>query len=91
MPSQFEIQKQINSKIIEGLKNGVVPWRKTWRPDKNSGAPANAISGRCSSGINPILLDLVAMSRGYPKGTTSQDEQDILRTVFRHLKRSGTA
>ncbi len=25
----------------------------------------------------------------YPKGTNSEDENDILRTVFRHLKRSG--
>ncbi len=65
MPSQTEIQQQITDRILEGLKNGVVPWRKTWRPDKNSGAPANAISARPYSGINPILLDLVAMSRGY--------------------------
>jgi antirestriction protein ArdC len=65
MPSQSDIQQQITTRILEGLKNGVVPWRKTWRPDKNSGSPANAISGRNYSGINPILLDLVAMSRGY--------------------------
>ena len=65
MPSQTEIQKQITDRILEGLKAGCIPWRKTWRPDKNSGAPANAISSRSYSGINPILLDLVAMSRGY--------------------------
>ena len=65
MSSQAEIQKQITDRIIEGLKNGVVPWRKPWRPDKNSGSPANAISNRPYSGINPILLDLVAMNRGY--------------------------
>lgn len=65
MPSQSEIQKQITDRILEGLKAGCIPWRKTWRPDKNSGAPANAISGRCYSGVNPILLDLVSMSRGY--------------------------
>ena len=65
MPSQTEIQQQITARILEGLRNGVVPWRKTWRPDKNSGAPANAISSRCYSGVNPILLDLVSMSRGY--------------------------
>ena len=27
----------------------------------------------------------------YPKGTVGQDEHEVLRTVFRHLKRSGTA
>jgi predicted DNA-binding transcriptional regulator AlpA len=25
----------------------------------------------------------------FPKGTAGQDEQDVLRTVFKHLKRSG--
>ena len=65
MPTQSEIQKQITDRILEGLKAGCIPWRKTWRPDQNSGSPANAVSGRPYSGINPILLDLVAMSRGY--------------------------
>lgn len=65
MPSQVEIQRQITERILDGLKNGVVPWRKSWRADKNSGAPANVISKRPYSGVNPILLDLVAMSRGY--------------------------
>jgi antirestriction protein ArdC len=65
MPSQVEIQKQITDRILEGLKSGIVPWRKPWRPDKNSGAPTNVISKRPYSGINPILLDLVAMARGY--------------------------
>lgn len=65
MPNQAEIQKQITDRILEGLKSGVVPWRKTWRPDKNSGAPANGISGRNYSGCNVLLLDLTAMSRGY--------------------------
>lgn len=65
MPSQSEIQQQITARILDGLKNGVVPWRKPWRLDPNSGSPANVISRRAYSGINPILLDLVAMSRGY--------------------------
>lgn len=65
MPSQADIQKQITARILEGLKGGIVPWRKPWRRDKNAGAPANVISKRPYSGINPILLDLAAMSRGY--------------------------
>jgi antirestriction protein ArdC len=46
MPSQIEIQKQITDRIIEGLKSGNIPWRKPWRPDKNSGSPTNVISRR---------------------------------------------
>jgi len=30
-----------------------------------------------------------AVAECYPKGTAGHDEHDILRTVFRHLKRSG--
>jgi len=32
-----------------------------------------------------------AVSECFPKGTAGQDEHDVLRTVFRHLKRAGTA
>jgi predicted DNA-binding transcriptional regulator AlpA len=31
-----------------------------------------------------------AISDCYPKGTAGQDDHDILRTVFRYLKRAGT-
>lgn len=31
-----------------------------------------------------------AVEQCYPRGTAGQDENDILRTVFRHLKRAGT-
>jgi antirestriction protein ArdC len=56
MSSQTEIQQQITGRIIEGLKNGVVRWRRTWQPDKHSGAPTNLISLRPYWGINPILV-----------------------------------
>ena len=65
MPSQAEIQRQITDRILDGLKSGTIPWRKPWRADENSGSPADVISRRPYSGVNPILLDLVAMSRGY--------------------------
>jgi len=32
-----------------------------------------------------------AVEHCFPKGTDGQDENDILRTVFRHMKRSGSA
>ena len=65
MPSQSEIQAEITNRILHALKQGVVPWRKPWRNDPNSGAPANVVSRRLYSGVNPILLDLVSMVRGY--------------------------
>ena len=65
MPSQSEIQENITARIIEGLQNGIVPWKKPWRNDPNCGSPANVVSRRNYSGINPILLDLAAQANGF--------------------------
>ncbi|WP_199169869.1 helix-turn-helix transcriptional regulator [Rhodopirellula bahusiensis] len=42
-------------------------------------------------GLNGLTTKQVAeaVDACYPKGTSGEDENDILRTVFRHLKRSG--
>jgi hypothetical protein len=44
-------------------------------------------------GLTTVTIAQVekAVADCFPKGTTGQDEQHILRTVFRHLKRAGTA
>lgn len=65
MPSQSEIYQNITHRILDALMFGTVPWRKPWRNQPNCGAPANVVSKRRYSGINPLLLDLVAMSRGF--------------------------
>jgi antirestriction protein ArdC len=65
MPSQSEIRKQITDKLIAALENGVMPWRRPWSVSKNSGRPANAISKRCYNGINPLLLELSSMEKGF--------------------------
>jgi len=65
MPSQTEIQEQITARIIEGLQNGLVPWKKPWRSDPNCGAAANVVSRRSYTGINPVLLDLSAQVHGF--------------------------
>lgn len=65
MPTQAEIQREITHRIIDGILFGTVPWRKPWRNDPNCGAPTNVVSRHPYAGVNPILLDLVAMTRGY--------------------------
>lgn len=65
MPSQTEIQESITARIIDGLQNGLVPWRKPWKNDPNCGPAANVVSRRNYSGINPILLDLAAQVHGF--------------------------
>ena len=49
MSNVYEI---ITEKIVEQLRNGVVPWRKPWRTEP----PCNLVSGKEYRGINPFLL-----------------------------------
>lgn len=46
----------VNEKIIEKLQQGTIPWVKPWN-DASFEAAHNAVSGRCYTGINRLLLD----------------------------------
>ena len=66
MPTQAEIRQEITHRILDAfLFGGIVPWKKPWRNDPNSGSPTNVVSKKRYSGVNPLLLDLVAMTHGY--------------------------
>ena len=52
---------EVTDRIIDSLKNGVIPWERPWA----SGAPRNAESGRRYRGINRLLLELTALQRGF--------------------------
>jgi antirestriction protein ArdC len=69
-----EIHKNVTDMMIASINQGTPPWRKTWsltsRPDvivesPNVGSPCNFHSGRCYSGINPLLLMLASQHYGY--------------------------
>jgi hypothetical protein len=51
------------------------------------------IEGLRSLGIATVTHEQIeaALDVCFPKGTTGQDESNVLRVVFRHLKRSGGA
>ena len=66
MRSQSEIREQITNQIVEHLKSRkTLPWRRPWNLDKNAGAPANVVSGRNYSGINPLLTEIASMHHGF--------------------------
>jgi antirestriction protein ArdC len=65
MAHQNEIRVEVNDKIIAALSKGLTPWKKPWVASKNAGNPANAVSGRSYRGINPLLLELAAMDKGF--------------------------
>lgn len=60
MPLQQDIRQTITDQIVTALTKGTVPWRRPWSIDKNAGLPANAVSRRCYSGVNPLLLEIAA-------------------------------
>ncbi|MFZ1289558.1 MAG: zincin-like metallopeptidase domain-containing protein [Melioribacteraceae bacterium] len=49
-----ELFGKINTQILEKLKEGVIPWKRTWK----EGVPANFISKRRYHGINFLSLSL---------------------------------
>ena len=65
MATQNEIRQQITAKIVAALENNILPWRRPWQQSKNTGRSANVTSKRPYSGINPLLLELDAMKKGF--------------------------
>lgn len=65
MASQSELRQQITNQIVAALEQNTIPWKKPWRCSPNAGRPANCLSRRCYSGINPLLLELHAQKHGF--------------------------
>lgn len=65
MASQHDIRQRVTNEIIEALQRGVAPWHKPWAAGANTGFPANFVSKRRYSGVNPLLLQLAALEWGF--------------------------
>jgi len=67
MLSQTQIRQEITNKIVDGLKNGVIPWRKPWRsiPDPVR-TPTNFVTCQPYRGINVLSLQLAGQVNQYP-------------------------
>jgi antirestriction protein ArdC len=65
MPSQQEIRSEITKRIVTAIEQGVMPWRRPWRVSPNAGRPANVISKQPYHGINPLLLEIASLQRGF--------------------------
>ncbi|HIB1403092.1 TPA: ArdC-like ssDNA-binding domain-containing protein, partial [Salmonella enterica subsp. enterica serovar Muenchen] len=58
----------VTDRIIAALEQGTAPWRRPWRcvgTGDPGGLPSNALTGRCYSGVNVLLLWLAAEEGGY--------------------------
>ncbi|MGJ0532076.1 ArdC family protein [Methylocystis sp.] len=60
------VYEAVTRSIIAELEQGAAPWVKPWKSGNRTGIlPANAITGRCYSGINIPILWHAADVRGY--------------------------
>ena len=66
------------------------PTKPTAKPKADYSDLIESLQSLGLTGLTTAVVEK-AVAECYPKGTAGQDENDILRTVFRHLKRAGTA
>lgn len=66
-----KVYEEVAQKFIDQLEKGVVPWRKPWTGAAGC-LPHNYYSKRPYRGINPLILGMAAMEKGYqsPAWTT---------------------
>src|SRR5690349_7985862 len=57
----MNLYQMITDRVLQSLKIGVVPWRKTWA----SGLPKSLVTGREYRGINIVALALSPYSSRY--------------------------
>ncbi|QDU05947.1 DNA primase TraC [Gimesia chilikensis] len=61
-----KIRTEITHQIITALESGsLLPWRKPWSRDRNSGMGKNIVSGELYTGVNPLLLGLASERHGF--------------------------
>jgi predicted DNA-binding transcriptional regulator AlpA len=65
------------------------PLKPTPKPKANYTDLIDSLQSLGLTGLTTAVVEK-AVADCYPKGTAGHDENDILRTVFRHLKRAGT-
>lgn len=60
-----DLYESVTNTIIAALEAGTPPWVCPWNGAQGSLTPANLSTGRHYRGINVLLLNVQAMSRGY--------------------------
>lgn len=63
--SKSDLYQSVTDRIIAALQAGTPPWVCPWAPGPGLATPANLGSGRPYRGINVLLLNLQAATRGY--------------------------
>ena len=61
--NRVTIYERVTEQVVELLKQGVVPWQKSW--DAHVGPPRNGVSGRFYKGFNVFALSLAGFESPY--------------------------
>ncbi len=86
MPSPVhDIYQTVTNQIIAALEAGTPPWLCPWHGTGVDARPANATTGRMYRGINVLLLNLRAMSQGFPSSHWLTFQQAL--SVGGHVRR----
>ncbi|EHK54597.1 ArdC family protein [Allomesorhizobium alhagi] len=61
------LYQEVTSRIIAELEQGQFPWVQPWgRATAGVGLPRNAVTGRCYSGVNILILWGAVIEKGFP-------------------------
>lgn len=60
----MDVYEMINNRILESLEKGTAPWRCPWVKGEHD-EPRNFVSTKKYSGINPLLLGMTSIAKGY--------------------------
>lgn len=68
--SKFDIFQTVTDQVLEALGRDLMPWRKPWVTRNGLGGDVvsmhqNLVTHRHYRGINPFLLEITALTRGY--------------------------
>lgn len=80
-----DVYASVTQTIINALESGTPPWVHPWQTGAGDLCPANLSSGRRYRGINVLLLNMMAMQRGYSANRWLTYQQ--ARTLGAHVRK----
>ena len=85
----MDVYAIVTERILQSLDKGTIPWRCPWRKG-DAGIPKNLVSKKPYSGINPFMLTVESITKGYtsPYWLTFKQAQELGGHVNRGEKSS---
>lgn len=83
-----DVAEEVTNRVIESLEAGTVPWRRPWTV-KPGDMHRNYVSNKPYRGINPFMLDMVAMVEGYSSAQWLTFDQAAAQSFRQYCKSEG--